>query len=43
MPEPVTSAAAARHAPGKVSPEEYHALIGQAIALFEGDAKKLEQ
>ncbi len=24
---------------GKVSPEEYHALIEQAISLFEGDAK----
>ena len=28
---------------GKVSPEEYHALIGQAVALFEGDAKRLEK
>ncbi len=28
---------------GKVSPEEYHALIEQAISLFEGDAKKLER
>lgn len=26
---------------GKVSPEEYHALIEQAISLFEGDAKSL--
>ena len=28
---------------GKVSPAEYHALIDQAISLFEGDAKKLEK
>ncbi len=28
---------------GKVSPEEYSALISQAIALFQGDAKKLER
>src|SRR5699024_7587918 len=28
---------------GKVSPAEYHVLIDQAIALFEGDAKKLEK
>lgn len=28
---------------GDVSPEEYQALIGQAVSLFEGDAKKLEK
>ena len=28
---------------GKVSSAEYHALINEAIALFEGDAKKLER
>ena len=28
---------------GKVSPAEYHALIDQAVSLFEGDAKKLEK
>ncbi|MCQ5129807.1 excinuclease ABC subunit UvrC [Butyricicoccus faecihominis] len=28
---------------GKVSPEEYRALIAEATSLFEGDAKKLER
>ncbi|MDO5142644.1 MAG: excinuclease ABC subunit UvrC [Eubacteriales bacterium] len=28
---------------GQVSPAEYGALIDEAVALFEGDAKKLEQ
>lgn len=28
---------------GKVSSQEYHALIGEAVALFEGDAKRLER
>ncbi len=28
---------------GKVSPDEYHVLIDQAISLFQGDAKKLEK